>query len=288
MTTTKCKHIESRHLLRVMPWFACLVLGLSAHSAMAATVDLAPLISGVFTNGDGVNSHWVQVQNDWQGPGSFSQQYGGISGLQDAATALAMNSGDSGFLRSADAVMTNINAGNDLYNQLYSATWGAADMPPLFNSGDPNQENFAGHMWGYISIPTAGEYNFGVLYDDGFSFTLWGAGASQSMSVDALNSRDRKGFDNNLALQAGLYQFDLVGYNRLEAGVLNLGWWTGPTTSDFSIVPQENLFTSAPVTVPVPAAVWLFGSGLMGLYGFARRKKGGWRPLVSHFKTDAV
>ncbi|MCW9006033.1 MAG: VPLPA-CTERM sorting domain-containing protein [Gammaproteobacteria bacterium] len=25
--------------------------------------------------------------------------------------------------------------------------------------------------------------------------------------------------------------------------------------------------------VPVPAAVWLFGSGLIGLAGFARRKK---------------
>ena len=30
----------------------------------------------------------------------------------------------------------------------------------------------------------------------------------------------------------------------------------------------------APVsTVPVPAAVWLFGSGLLGLVGIARRKK---------------
>ena len=27
------------------------------------------------------------------------------------------------------------------------------------------------------------------------------------------------------------------------------------------------------VVVPVPAAVWLFGSGLLGLIGIARRKK---------------
>jgi hypothetical protein len=27
------------------------------------------------------------------------------------------------------------------------------------------------------------------------------------------------------------------------------------------------------VVVPVPAAVWLFGSGLLGLVGIARRKK---------------
>ena len=32
-------------------------------------------------------------------------------------------------------------------------------------------------------------------------------------------------------------------------------------------------YSSAPVTVPIPAAVWLFGSGLLGLIGMARRKK---------------
>jgi hypothetical protein len=30
---------------------------------------------------------------------------------------------------------------------------------------------------------------------------------------------------------------------------------------------------SAPSAIPVPAAVWLFGSGLVGLVGVARRKK---------------
>lgn len=35
---------------------------------------------------------------------------------------------------------------------------------------------------------------------------------------------------------------------------------------DFSV------FTPVPVVVPIPAAVWLFGSGLIGLIGMARRK----------------
>jgi hypothetical protein len=32
-------------------------------------------------------------------------------------------------------------------------------------------------------------------------------------------------------------------------------------------------FDPGPQVVPVPAAVWLFGSGLLGLVGVARRKK---------------
>jgi len=238
-------------------------------AAQASTVTLDPIISGAFTNGNGVNSQWVQVSNDWVGPSAFSQDFGGISALEDANVALGMSSGDTGFLRSTSGVMSNINAGNDLYNQLYTDTWGAASMPPLFNTGDPNQENYAGHMWGYIAAPTAGEYNFGVLYDDGFAFTIWGSNTSQSMSANGLNPHERLGFSSNLALQAGLYRFDLVGYNRLEAGVLSLGWWS-PMTPDFAIISQANLYTSP---VPIPAAVWLFGSGLLGLIGVARRKK---------------
>jgi hypothetical protein len=42
---------------------------------------------------------------------------------------------------------------------------------------------------------------------------------------------------------------------------------------------QSNIFwdnisiTADVAAVPVPAAVWLFGSGLLGLIGVARRKK---------------
>ncbi|GAB4511083.1 MAG: hypothetical protein Tsb0026_13720 [Sulfuricaulis sp.] len=263
----------SRNHSRIFLVALCVSVGLIIQSpvATAAPIPITPIVSGVFTNGDGVNSHWVQVQNDWEGPSTFSQDFGGIATLEDANVALGLSSGDAGFLRSTSGVMSNINAGNDLYNQLYAGTWGAAGMPPLFNTGDPNQENYAGHMWGYIAVPTAGEYNFGVLYDDGFAFTIWGANnTSLSMDSNDLSPRQRLGFDTNLAMEAGLYRFDLVGYNRLEAGVLNLGWWYGPTTTDFAIIPQDNLFTSA---VPIPAAVWLFGSGLLGLIGVARRKQ---------------
>jgi hypothetical protein len=45
---------------------------------------------------------------------------------------------------------------------------------------------------------------------------------------------------------------------------------------DFMFVlnePNMIVFGTAPSTIPVPSAIWLFGSGLIGLVGIARRRK---------------
>jgi hypothetical protein len=89
-------------------------------------------------------------------------------------------------------------------------------------------------------------------------------------------------------MEAGLYRYDLVGYNGPRVGVLRLGW--SGLTSDFDVIPQAYLYTSGkgasiegayfadgsvplPSAVPVPAAAWLFVSGLLGLIGFAKRNR---------------
>lgn len=269
-----CRHVCSILVLMIVA--SGFIVG--ATTVDASTIAIAPLSSGVFLNGDGANSSWVQVRNDWQGSNAFSQLYGGISSLADAQMAIGLSSDNPDILRNTAANMSTINAGNDLYNQLYAGSWGAANMPPLFTTGDSQQENFVGHVWGYLSVPTSGDYNFGVLYDDGFKFTLGGSDTSVSISVDGLNPRDRKGFDSNLSLAAGMYSFDLLGYNRLESGVLSLGWWygDGETASKFETIQQANLFTSLPVNpsaVPLPSAVWLFGSGIIGLLSLVHRRR---------------
>jgi hypothetical protein len=42
---------------------------------------------------------------------------------------------------------------------------------------------------------------------------------------------------------------------------------------DNEIVFEAYGFLNAGTVVPIPAAIWLFGSGLLGLIGIARRKK---------------
>ncbi|MGB5718761.1 MAG: hypothetical protein WBN81_16900 [Gammaproteobacteria bacterium] len=62
----------------------------------------------------------------------------------------------------------------------------------------------------------------------------------------------------------------------IEGGVWTVKVAAFPSTATLqSVVPDEADYTlNVSVTpVPVPAAVWLFGSGLLGLLGMARRKK---------------
>jgi len=57
----------------------------------------------------------------------------------------------------------------------------------------------------------------------------------------------------------------------LLSGNLQLtGLWKGMLGADSSIIGTFNL---APSAVPVPAAVWLFGTGIIGLVGAGKRKK---------------
>ena len=72
----------------------------------------------------------------------------------------------------------------------------------------------------------------------------------------------------------------------LSDGIMNSltsdGNITVTLTNSFAVTPLMNptdfvsfklIYEDSIPTVPVPAAVWLFGSGLLGLIGIARRKK---------------
>ena len=121
------------------------------------------------------------------------------------------------------------------------------------------QDNWAVRFSGYIAITDPGLYNFSVLYDDGFSFSLFGAGGSLSLIKDGLNPRDRLGFGSDLDLLPGLYGFQLTAWERLEAGVVSLDWLR--PGGEWQPIPVSHLFSS----VPVPTTVWLLLPGLAAL-----------------------
>jgi hypothetical protein len=57
-----------------------------------------------------------------------------------------------------------------------------------------------------------------------------------------------------------------ISDNRAFFNTTSLSWEASPTIHMFSVDATVS-------SVPVPAAAWLFGSGLLGLLGVSRRKK---------------
>lgn len=257
-------------------------IGLTALTLMgeAQAVALAPEVAGSYLSGDGANSQWVQVYasetDGWRGATNGAYSWGtGIWGLADAAQVMALSMGDPYVLKTYSGVSSQINYSNQAYLDLYASTWGAQNLAPIFtNAAGENQENFAAHFSGYIAITSPGTYNFGVLYDDGFRFTLTGAGgAGLSISQNGLNPRDRLGFGEDLTLDSGLYAFDLLTYNRMEVGVVNLAWTQNGGA--WNTITQDHLYTSIPVPEPQAAAMMLAGLALIGMAVRRQRRLAG-------------
>ena len=124
-----------------------------------------------------------------------------------------------------------------------------------FHSGSDSmtENNDAFNFNGYDSI------TINVSADDVLDFSFRSAAASALTPVDNAGGNNREG----LVIMTGDGMSELVlGYND------NITL-TGPgMDADYDDMLVRAEFSA----VPVPAAVWLFGSGLLGLIGIARRK----------------
>lgn len=280
--------------LRLVPALAALGLA----SAAQATLVLAPLHAGQFAAGGGADASMHRVDAGWSGSrivwkdpdpiGSYAWGTG-LWGRDDWQRTIdaAGGHGDADaptVLDSWHGLVSSINFGNSRYRECHDVRWGSATLLPLFGAdsfsgadcgdaeaGDPAQHNWVTHFSGYIRVVDADEYNFSVLYDDGFFFRLIGAGGQTlELEKDFLNPRDRKGFDENLALSAGLYAFELGSWNRLGAGVVDLRWLQGGDT-EWTPVPTQNLLRTSDVPEPALPALLALGALLLAVSRRRRR-----------------
>jgi MYXO-CTERM domain-containing protein len=283
----------------------------------AAALSLDPTLAGEYAAGTGANASFYRIDGSWTGSrvywnestGQYSNTPGdgfapigshdngpgawgtGLWGLADwRAVQTAANGGTEAnapaINGSWQGTVSTINQGDTQYatDENGAARWGAADPLPtgLFAEGGAEQDNWTAHYTGYIRITDPGDYNFGVLFDDGFFLTIWGADDQWvGIASDFLSSRDRLGFDTDLALGTGLYRFELGVYDRLQVGVANLAWQRGGD-SDWTTVPTEHLVTdpiplltvsAPPVAVSTPGTAAILLAGLTGLAALRRRRK---------------
>ncbi len=161
------------------------------------------------------------------------------------ALEIAQFSGDSGAVLTGDMTTGfdfNINA----------TTFTIVTSDPA-NPIDIPDQSFSLH--GFLANPSVTNPVFiGTFNVNGGLLT----GTFNDLTVNFLSNNDIM-FDANLTYTSGSLKGNLTG-GRIEGGQNAAG--------------TQLAAKLGPVTVvPVPAAIWLFGSGLLGLAGIARRRK---------------
>jgi len=164
--------------------------------------------------------------------------------------------------------------------------------------------SFSGDVGGYLFSGSSGD---AFLRNDGTAGTIFGGNPYDQVTINNLTAAvydqayggfDREDFASTSGNVAGVplrsvsihAQTDdttlLSDLNFSEEALISLS--DNLSLLSFSMLFMDGAFGSAPVSVngsfngmtvtnltsvPVPAAAWLFGSGLLGLIGMARRKK---------------
>ena len=118
---------------------------------------------------------------------------------------------------------------------------------------------------------------FGNDFQGDFDINSTAAYDVEVKGFNNLNTyRYKLDFNLDAAQTAAFMNNSVVGINFADGVIASCGWWNySVCVAGQDVAPYAAVdFTYDAVSnVPVPAAVWLFGSALIGLMGVARRKK---------------
>ncbi len=212
-----------------------LVLSTSANSALVGRLAA--------TEGGTDYQAYYDTDSDltWLADANYAQTSGfDVDGRMTWAVAnrwaAGLNVGGSGNWRLADTLQPDTSCGSQSGSIYYGHDCTGSEMGNLFY-------NVLGGVAG-SSITTTHNANYD-LFSNAQSYSYWSA----TEYALGTNTNNAWGFHMNIGFQSG-------GDKLLDS----FAW----------AVQSGDVSVSA---VPVPPAVWLFGSGLIGLVGFARRKK---------------
>ncbi len=137
-----------------------------------------------------------------------------------------------------------------------------SDLPPGYDGIDPVAEY--DHTEGDVSITGGFTYRGSAIpeLDGYYIFGDWRSGRLMSMDPISHLIEEISIDPSGASIAEGI-----IGFGETEAGELLIA------AVDLRFGIESRVFSVGASTVPVPAAVWLFGSGLIGLVGIARKRR---------------
>lgn len=197
-----------------------------------------------YTYGTGINTHGQVV--GYASTGGILHAVLWQSGSTIATELGVPGAGDS----SANSINDNgqvVGWGNSSSNETHALLWQAnsnqaIDLSASGTYSNARSINASGQVVGWVQ--TGSYYSPGGVYTYA---ALWQPGSTQSIDL------------NTLVAIPGVYLTDAIAINDIGQILL----W------------DSNSFTHlllTPAAVPIPSAIWFFGSAIAGFIGFSRRK----------------
>lgn len=257
---SRLRLLLQEHLMK----YSVLVIGASVGASMLAStaVSAAPVTlqvcsgaicwNGGGTIADGVVVDWSDVETMANSNGMSVNNWEAANGLDLDAWSLSM---DSDPFVTNNFTITNTTAST----QTFSLTTTIGITPVIPNGLMQGSIGFSltDNNGGGATLSASGASIYQGLIDGNVTRTLWDSPTSFFTPFATTTANTFFGFPTReIAPESIDSTIGITIMFSLTAGD------SASFTSNFDVVP-----------VPLPAAIWLFGSGLLGFIGVARRKK---------------